>query len=42
MRKKCLWNFIVSHNDINVKVLEHLTEGNVGDKAYLHFSLVKL
>lgn len=23
MRDKCLWNFIVSHNGVNGKVMEH-------------------
>lgn len=42
MREKHLWNFIVTHNGRNVKAMEHLKEGDDGEQACLHLSLVKL
>lgn len=37
MRDKCLWNFIVSHNGVNGKVMEHpKKKKNVREQAQLH------
>lgn len=43
MRNKYSQNFIVSHNGVNGKMMEHLKKRN-GEEAWLwlHFSLAKL